>query len=96
MPEFSHLVQTIDSKVDSLIQRCDRLKDANAKLDKDNAALSVQLEGKQEEIEALNTKNKMLKVAGALSGDGAEQSEAKQKINELVREIDKCIALLNR
>jgi predicted nucleic acid-binding Zn-ribbon protein len=96
MPEFSHLVQTIDSKVDSLIQRCDRLQDANAKLDKDNAALAAQLEGKQEEIEALNTKNKMLKVAGALSGDGAEQSEAKQKINELVREIDKCIALLNR
>ena len=96
MPEFSELVQTIDSKVDNLIQRCDRLQDANAKLEKDNAALTGQLDEKQQEIDELNNKNKMLKVAGALSGDGADQSEAKQKINELVREIDKCIALLNR
>jgi hypothetical protein len=29
-------------------------------------------------------------------GDGENAIEAKRKINELVREIDRCIALLNR
>jgi len=96
MPEFSDIVKTIDSKVEKLILRCGDLQDANAQLAKDNALLAVQLEDQQAVIDDLNEKNKMLKIAGALSGDGEEQSEAKQKINELVREIDKCIALLNR
>jgi hypothetical protein len=29
-------------------------------------------------------------------GEGDNAAEAKKKINELVREIDRCVALLNR
>ena len=34
--------------------------------------------------------------AAVHQGDGEGAVEAKQKINELVREIDRCVALLNR
>ena len=41
-------------------------------------------------------KNEQLKIATHLLSGVDENREAKQKINRLVREIDKCIALLNK
>lgn len=43
----------------------------------------------------LSQKNEQLKIATHLLSGVDENREAKQKINRLVREIDKCIALLN-
>ncbi|MCC8174598.1 MAG: hypothetical protein LIO65_09660, partial [Odoribacter sp.] len=54
------------------------------------------------EIESLKSENKSLKedlknarVVNALSGSDNGSYQAKLRINQLVREIDKCIALLN-
>ena len=44
----------------------------------------------------LSQKNEQLKIATHLLSGVDENREAKQKINKLVREIDKCIALLNK
>jgi hypothetical protein len=44
----------------------------------------------------LEIKYERIKLSGALLGEGESASEAKKKINELVREIDRCVALLNR
>ena len=44
----------------------------------------------------LGQKNEQLKIATLLLSGVDENREAKQKINRLVREIDKCIALLNK
>ncbi len=44
----------------------------------------------------LSRKNEQLKIATLLLSGVDENREAKQKINKLVREIDKCIALLNK
>jgi len=50
---------------------------------------------KKEKLE-LSHKNEQLRIATHLLSGVDENREAKQKINKLVREIDKCIALLNR
>ena len=47
-------------------------------------------------MKELEKKYERIKLSGALLGEGENASEAKRKINELVREIDKCIALLDR
>lgn len=44
----------------------------------------------------LSQKNEQLKIATQILSGKDENREAKQKINRLVREIDKCIALLNK
>jgi cell shape-determining protein MreC len=47
----------------------------------------------------LNEKLKMLKLAKKLDGDGDtinKNKDVKLMINEMVREIDKCIGLLNK
>jgi hypothetical protein len=43
----------------------------------------------------LEEKIKMLKIAQGL-GKGKDTTRAKLKINELIREVDKCINLLNK
>jgi hypothetical protein len=47
-------------------------------------------------MKELEKKYERTKLTGALLGDGENAREAKRKITELVREIDRCIALLNR
>ena len=49
----------------------------------------------EEKIKELEEKNKLIQVAGTIAGKGESNDATKVKINELVREIDKCIALLN-
>lgn len=44
----------------------------------------------------MSQKNEQLKIATLLLSGVDENREAKQKINRLIREIDKCIALLNK
>lgn len=70
---------------------------------KENVQLRVavnQLKNRLEELELANknleNKYKSLKIARAASGDNEKNLALKLRINELVREIDKCIAQLNR
>ena len=42
-----------------------------------------------------NEKNKVLKLAKSIAGMEGKNTEVKLKINELVREIEKCISLVN-
>lgn len=50
---------------------------------------------KKEKLE-LNQKIEQLRLATHILSGVDENREAKQKINRLIREIDKCIALLNK
>ncbi len=43
----------------------------------------------------LSEQNKMIKLAKGMSADKAETHELKIKINQLIRDIDRCIDLLN-
>jgi hypothetical protein len=49
-----------------------------------------------ERIKELEEKNKKLQLAEAFKGSSADTNDAKLRIGRIVREIDKCIALLNR
>ena len=84
------------SKLESLIANYQQLKEelkaSNQKVD----VLSKQLDDHNQTIQQLNEKNKVLKLSSSIQGKQEDNKAAKQKINELVREIDKCIALLNK
>jgi hypothetical protein len=54
------------------------------------------LHDKDERMKELELKYERVKLSGALLGEGENAGEARQKITELVREIDRCVALLNR
>ena len=87
-------INELNFKVDKLIKLYISSLEENKSLESKIQTLQSELESLQKEKQDLNNKLKTTKVAKAISeGDGSY--EAKMRINQLVREIDKCIALLN-
>jgi chromosome segregation ATPase len=74
----------------------------NKQLRGNNEELTLQIVELQKTIELqknalydLKEENKMIKLAKEMSSTNADVHDLKIKINELVRDIDKCIDLLN-
>ena len=86
----------LNRKLDELVARYGYMSKEIEDLKNRNEALSAVLQERENKIEELEIKYERIKLSGALLGEGENASEAKIKINELVREIDKCVALLNR
>ena len=57
--------------------------------------LKKNLAFREEQLDNLQKEHEALKVAVAMGTAEGSSTDAKKKINELVREIDKCMALLN-
>ena len=88
------VVNELKSKIDKLINLYISSLERNKSLESELQSLQSELEQEKGENKTLNEKIKTTKVASAISG-GNGSYEAKVRINQLVREIDKCIALLN-
>jgi predicted nucleic acid-binding Zn-ribbon protein len=86
----------LNRKLDELLKKYNTLKTDTEELRKGNGALKTMLQDKDERIKELETKYERVKLTGALLGEGENAAEAKKKITDLVREIDRCVALLNR
>jgi chromosome segregation ATPase len=86
----------LNRKLDELFNRYNNLKADLMNLRNVNEELTLTLQKRDERIKELELKYERIKLSGALLGDGENALEAKRKITELVREIDRCVALLNR
>lgn len=86
----------LNRKLDELLDRYNNLKREVEELRNGNKVLKTELQDKEQKINELEIKYERIKLSGALMGGGEDANEAKKKITELVREIDRCVALLNR
>jgi peptidoglycan hydrolase CwlO-like protein len=89
-------IERLHNKLESLLANYQHLKEELNVSSQMVDELSKKLEVQNNTIQQLNEKNKVLKLSSSMQGDQGDNKAAKQKINELVREIDKCIALLNK
>jgi len=89
-------LQEVKTKLSAFVLETERLR-VELRTTKDQvAALKSELAAKQLEIADLHASLSNRNIAEAVVGqNGKEVDEAKQKITELMREIDRCIALLN-
>lgn len=88
------VINELDKKVERLIKLYISSLDKNREKDSEIQELRDRIEQMKSENIRLHEEIKTLKVAAAIStGEGSP--EAKNRISQLVREIDKCIALLN-
>ena len=94
MNEEETLLSGIEYRVRKLIRETHEGREENSRLIAENGQLTEQLAEKNQVIRTLEDKLKTIKLAKTL-GSGTENEQAKLKIDELVREIDKCIGLLN-
>lgn len=88
------VINELNTKVERLIKLYISSLDKNREMNSEMKELRIQIERMKSENMKLHEEIKTLKVATAIS-TGEESSEAKNRISQLVREIDKCIALLN-
>ena len=86
----------LNKKLDILLERYSGLKAENTGLKAEIDTLRNELQSRDVKIKDLEGKYDRLKITGALMGEGRDAAEARKRINELVREIDRCVALLNR
>ncbi len=92
---FAELV-ILNKKLEELIGRYGTLTREIRDLKYENEALKRELQDRKDKIKELETKYERVKLSGALLGEGENAIEARKTINDLVREIDRCVALLNR
>jgi chromosome segregation ATPase len=86
----------LNRKLDELLNRFNNLKSELADIRNVNEELKVALQERDNRIKELELKYERIRISGALLGESENSLEAKRKINDLVREIDRCVALLNR
>ena len=99
MSEVTNTIQQLSNQVELLMQRHSQAMGKVNDLNQEVAALQNALAAKDAEIAGLSEKNKSVKLARSLAGEGEggeRSTELKLKINELLREVDKCMALLNK
>lgn len=90
------LLNDFKEKLDRLIRYTLKMKSENRLLLEEQARLKEQISLLNTKNEELQRKIEELKFAKSMLGGEENSHEAKIKINRLVREIDKCIALLNK
>ena len=86
----------LNRKLDELLDRYNNMKLEVTDLKRGNEVLKGMLQAREEQMKELEIKYERIKLSGALLGEGENALEAKKKITELVREIDRCVALLNK
>lgn len=87
---------TLRSSVKKIQSNLELEKEKKNKLMRDFIELKKKNDHAITELKDLEQKYNTLKLAKMLSSDTEEGHDAKIKVNRIVREIDKCIALLNR
>ncbi len=96
MTENETIVNSLEEKIKKIITHYDQIKNENKKLLTENYELAKTIKIKDNELKDLQIKHEQLKLAKLISTNGGDVHDAKLKVNRIVREIDKCIALLNK
>lgn len=96
MPTLAEQLTIVTEKAERLIALCTALQEENDLLKLENQSLNVALDASTEKTKDLEEKLRVLKLAKSFSETNEKTLDIKQKINEFVQEIDKCIVLLKK
>ena len=89
------MIENFESKLNRLMDAYTRLLAENAALREQLAQQSVELVKVREQYDELTASYTNLKLAKIISVSDSEKGDTQQRLLKLVREVDRCIALLN-
>jgi len=92
----TEILEGIKGKIQSLKAMLLEQRDQNLELSEQNEALQKEVIHKQSVINELEEKNQKMALVKGMLAESESSDDARVRINRIVREIDKCIALLNR
>ncbi|MFV0247925.1 MAG: hypothetical protein ACK5H1_03050 [Tenacibaculum sp.] len=95
MSNTEQAIHILEAKLKKMLLNYEFLKEENKILFQENASLLSLLQKKEQQLKASQQEYNLLKVAKTIEGSYDDRKQTKLKISTLVREIDKCINLLN-
>jgi hypothetical protein len=87
---------TLKGKVKRVVDLYEKEKEKNDLLIRERQELAESCRMAEQKLKDLNTKYNKLKLAKIFIASSNDLHDAKLKVNRMMREIDRCIALLNR
>ena len=94
MADLSVLLSEIELKLRKLVDAKNELAVENRRLAEENAALEQENRALRQSAEELQNKINKNTIVNALDNEG-EIEEGRKLIKDLVREIDRCVSILN-
>ncbi|MEN8119631.1 MAG: hypothetical protein ABFS35_04770 [Bacteroidota bacterium] len=94
--DLEDVINNLSKNITELKEQYNRTLLENKKLKDELTNLTKQIDIKENENENLINNYESLKMAKTIAASSGDSHDAKIKINRLVREIDKCISLLNK
>jgi predicted nucleic acid-binding Zn-ribbon protein len=94
MGELIHIVDSLENKLSKLLHKMEMLQEANQELENEVNLLKNNQKLVHRTITDWEEKYNALKLANTMLGSNEDKTEAKLKINTLIRELDHCIAQL--
>jgi histidinol-phosphate/aromatic aminotransferase/cobyric acid decarboxylase-like protein len=95
MEGFLKTIDLLESKLLTLLKQKQEQQEYTLKISQENERLREELSKLKQLNSDLEDNFKASKIANTMVGSEDNKLETKQKINSLIRDIDKCIALIN-
>ncbi|WP_405381572.1 hypothetical protein [Maribacter sp. LLG6340-A2] len=95
MGELIKIVDSLENKISKLLQQLEALNNDNLQLKKELKNIKSSQENASKTVSEWEEKYNSLKLANSMLGSNTNKTEAKLKINTLIRELDHCIAQLS-
>ncbi len=95
MSELVDIVDSLENKISKLLHKLELLQQENIKLQKEVAVVENEKINAKDTLVVWEEKYNALKLANSMLGSNTNKTEAKLKINTLIRELDHCIAQLS-
>ena len=92
----SPIIEVIKGKIDRLIADNRRLRKEYQELSAQRDKLKVEKRELEAEVARLEKRITVLELSESMAGRSGNTKLARARVNRLMREVDKCIALLNR
>lgn len=95
MSELIEIVDSLENKISKLLHKLELLNLANQRLEEELDSLKDERDLAKNSVLLWEEKYESLKMVNSMLGSDKNKTEAKLKINNLIREIDHCIAQLS-
>lgn len=95
MGELVDIVDSLENKLSKLLHKLELLQHMNLKLEEELHAVKNDHEDVKVSLREWQEKYDSLKLANSMLGSETNKTEAKLKINALIRELDHCIVQLS-
>ena len=90
------IIKHIEAQAERIITQYEKLEADCEELRIERDALRVQVREQQEQMREMKAELQRLRLVESLSGNATDKTKSRARINLLVREVDKCIALLTQ